>query len=166
MAESKEYTKTTLMRMSKPDIFAVANEIGVDLSVLPKLTKDSIADAIIVFLEPYVEMSPVAEDHELEEVEETTEPRVSEPESATVEVEEVKRQIPAQFAIVETAIKSQWPGRLVVSNNPSGKEYIWEKPGDTIMVANEDVNHVMSRNRSEARGCCGSTGGHIYFVLA
>lgn len=53
--EAREYTKTALMRMIKPELIAVAGEIGVDLAVLPKLTKDSISDAIMVFLEPYLD---------------------------------------------------------------------------------------------------------------
>lgn len=53
--EARDFTKAGLMRMSKPEIIAVADEIGVDLLVLPKLTKESISDAILVFLEPYLE---------------------------------------------------------------------------------------------------------------
>lgn len=151
--------------MGKPELVTIAGEIGVDLAILPKLNKESISDAIIVFLEPHLDyeamdMNPVAKDDEIIET------RVSEPEPATVEVEEVKRQAPIQDEIVEIAITSRWPARTTIRNNPSGRTYVWNNVGSTVLVAKEDVGHIMSMNRSETRGCCGSKGGHIYFVLA
>lgn len=96
----------------------------------------------------------------------STKSRVSIPEPATVEAPEVKRDTPIQSAPTHVAIKSQWPARITIRNNPSGRTYIWNKAGTTIRVAQEDVNHIMSMNRSGTHGCCGSRGGHIYFVLA
>ena len=168
--ETRAYTKVALMRMGKSELIAVAGEIGVDLGILPKLTKESISDSIMVFLEPHLDyestdMDPVAKDYDLEK-EEITEPRVSEPEPATVENEEVKRDTTIQFIPTHIAIKSQWPARITIRNSPSGRIYVWPKAGATVSVAGEDVDHIMSMNRSGTHGCCGSRGGRIYFVLA
>ena len=64
--EAGEYTKKALMRIKKPELIAIAGEIGVDLTVLPKLTKDAISDAIMVFLEPPPD-SKVSDDTKTEE---------------------------------------------------------------------------------------------------
>jgi len=96
--------------------------------------------------------------------------RVSKAEEATPEPvpEEVKREaadinlgLPSLVAIV-----SCWPGRLILRGCPSGNEYVWEKAGDVLQVVSEDVPFAMSKNDSEARGCCGSQGGRIYFDFA
>lgn len=96
----------------------------------------------------------------------STKSRVSKPEPATVEEEEVKRNIAIQSTPKHVAIQSCWSARVTMRDNPSGRTYIWGNAGTTVQVAIEDVDHIMSMNRSGTRGCCGSKGGHIYFVLA
>lgn len=63
------------------------------------------------------------------------------------------------------AIQSAWPGRLIVSNAPSGARYEWRDAGHIVEVALEDVEFLMEKNRSDARECCGDS-HRTYFVLA
>jgi len=128
--EAKGYTKEALMRMSKQEIIAVADEIGVDLSVLPKLTEDSISDAILVFLEPYLEkdgsLDELPVEYIEEELAEPTEPveleGLVEPEEPTetpepCETEEVaESEEPAE---AEEQIESEEP---VEPEEPSGPD--------------------------------------------
>lgn len=114
-------------------------------------------------------------------IEESTERRVSE-ESATDE--EVKRQaeealttpfvpevdeedkpsVPS-YADGDRAVMSAHAGRLVVPNAPSGERYVWNRAGEMVLVAEEDIEFIMSMNRNKAGQCCGS-GNRTLFEFA
>ncbi|NGX44867.1 MAG: hypothetical protein K940chlam2_00007 [Chlamydiae bacterium] len=64
----------------------------------------------------------------------------------------------------KTAIISVVPGIWKSETMPSGAKYVWSGPGAQVLVANEDVDSIMSRNSNKARECCGS-GGRIYFQI-
>lgn len=94
--------------------------------------------------------------------------------AATVEGEEVKREqerlmspdIPISNAPAgKTAITSLWPGTLIMRGTPSGATYRWEEAGATVLVANQDVEFLMSKNRGEKRACCGSGNSRTYFQI-
>ena len=103
-------------------------------------------------------------------------PRVSDPEQpATVVLDEgVKRELVERLMTPEKskpqgepAIRSLWPGTLIVSDAPSGATYRWDGAGSEVTVASEDVAFVMSRNRGgKERACCGSGGRRTYFEFA
>jgi len=103
-------------------------------------------------------------------------PRVSKPQLATVESEEVKRELVERLMSPDTpisqnvpagktAITSLWPGALVMSEAPSGATYRWDSAGAIVLVANKDVEFVMSKNRSGESGCCGSGNKRTYFQI-
>ena len=103
-------------------------------------------------------------------------PRVSDPSRlATTDLDEgVKRELVERLMTPdqpkpqgEPAIRSLWPGTLIVSDAPSGATYQWDGAGSEVTVASEDVEFVMSRNRGgKERACCGSGGRRTYFEFA
>jgi len=64
----------------------------------------------------------------------------------------------------KTAILSVVPGIWKSETMPSGAKYVWSGPSAQVLVANEDVDAVMSRNSNRTRECCGA-GGRIYFQI-
>ena len=64
----------------------------------------------------------------------------------------------------KTAILSVVPGIWKTETMPSGAKYVFSGPGAQVLVANEDVDALMSRNSNRTRECCGS-GGRIYFQI-
>lgn len=63
------------------------------------------------------------------------------------------------------AVRSVFPTDMKLTG-PSGAEYRWPKPGMQVVVAAEDMEFVMGKNRNAGRACCGGTRGHQYFELA
>ena len=75
--------------------------------------------------------------------------------------------VPELVGDVERVIvRSAWPSRLIVADSPSGEIYDFDGAGALLSVNAADVQHLLSHNRTNARGCCG--GGHdkIKFELA
>ncbi|MHA2135895.1 MAG: hypothetical protein ACW99J_18715 [Candidatus Thorarchaeota archaeon] len=63
-------------------------------------------------------------------------------------------------------VRSAWPSRLIVTNTPSGEVYEFEQAGTLLSVNAADVQYLLSQNRTNARGCCGSGHDKIKFELA
>jgi len=62
------------------------------------------------------------------------------------------------------AITSIWPGRLVLTG-PSGTRYEWASPGTKLLVATDDVEFIMAKNRIKNDPCCGNFAARTYFVM-
>ena len=74
---------------------------------------------------------------------------------------------PASTALpeaVEKVVTSLWPSDLVLVC-PSGRRYRWPKAGARQNVAADDVEFLMSKNRSKGRACCGGSGTRTLFTL-
>jgi len=74
----------------------------------------------------------------------------------------------APKAPVVVQMQSQWPGRLIIDRTPSGKEYVFERAGVTLGIDPQDVDYVLSKNRtieSHGAGCCGGGKERIYTRL-
>ena len=83
----------------------------------------------------------------------------------TKRAEKVQKPVVSQSqASGKTAIISVVPGIWKTETMPSGAKYVFSGPGSQVLVANEDVDALMSRNSNRTRECCGS-GGRIYFQL-
>ena len=83
----------------------------------------------------------------------------------TKRAKEVQKPVVSQSqASGKTAIISVVPGIWKSETMPSGAVYVWSGPGAQVLVANEDVDQVMSRNSNRTRECCGA-GGRIYFQI-
>ena len=54
------------------------------------------------------------------------------------------------------ALRSLWPGRLVVLEQqvPSGQRYTFSGGGDVVVIRGEDVQTLLARRRKP--GCCGA----------
>ncbi len=63
-------------------------------------------------------------------------------------------------------VRSAWPSRLIVANTPSGEVYDFMQAGTYLSVNAADVQHLLSQNRTNTRGCCGSGHDKIKFELA
>lgn len=63
-------------------------------------------------------------------------------------------------------VRSAWPSRLIVANTPSGEVYDFIEAGVHLSVNAADVQHLLSQNRTNTRGCCGSGHNKIKFELA
>jgi hypothetical protein len=55
------------------------------------------------------------------------------------------------------SVMALYPGRTVVRNTPSGKEYTFESNGTIMAVDSRDYDYLLSLHRGEV-GCCGSPG--------
>lgn len=79
-----------------------------------------------------------------------------------------RRKTTAPKAPVVIQMQSQWPARLIIRGAPSGKEYIFERAGVILGVDPQDVDFILSRNRTietHGRGCCGGNKERIYVQL-
>ena len=78
-------------------------------------------------------------------------------------------ELPADYS--DVSIVYMRPANLIVGDTPSGESYtffkgeakaIGNQPGD---VKPEDVDYLLSKNRSKGDPCCGATGETVYFML-
>jgi len=69
---------------------------------------------------------------------------------------DVSRIVAARETEPGVAMRSLWPGRLIVLEEmvPSGKRYEFSRAGAEAAVAQEDVATLLERHRTA--GCCGS----------
>ena len=93
----------------------------------------------------------------------STDAEAAEEENAeTPSAEEASAEMAPQGA---AAVRSVFPTDMKLTG-PSGAEYRWPKPGMQVVVAAEDMEFVMGKNRNAGRACCGGSSGHQYFELA
>jgi len=91
-----------------------------------------------------------------------------EPKSTRKRAAKRKEKATAPKAPVVVQMQSQWPGRLIIDRTPSGKEYIFERAGAILGIDPQDVDYVLSKNRtieSHGVGCCGGGKERIYTRL-
>lgn len=90
------------------------------------------------------------------------------PEPETKPKRKRTKKTTAPKAPVVVQMQSQWPGRLIIDRTPSGKEYVFERAGVILGIDPQDVDYVLSKNRtieSHGVGCCGGGKERIYTHL-
>lgn len=68
----------------------------------------------------------------------------------TVEYDEVEE-------VVTERVQLRYPAKVKRTGQSSGKQYVWNGPGDIVEVDKEDVPALLL-SKIGGRGCCGSSG--------
>ena len=66
----------------------------------------------------------------------------------------------------EIRVQSLLDSRLIYTGKVSGRQYVWDRAGDTVLVLEEDASELLSK-RIGKRTCCGEgLKGNQVFQLA
>lgn len=62
-------------------------------------------------------------------------------------------------------VQSQFPARIIVIGQVSGKQYVWERSGDIVEVCSEDLDDLLTKRVGRGACCGGSQFSNLLFRL-
>lgn len=63
------------------------------------------------------------------------------------------------------SVQSQFPARIIITGQASGKQYVWEKAGDTVDVDSRDLDWLLTKRVGRGACCGGSQFSNLLFRL-